>query len=126
VARVLESAAERGLTNAEIAKVTGVGTSTFHRWRRGDYKEAPELARVRAFCEGLGVPVSEAFAALGVSDRRDTPEPEPALDPDIRIVLRALSDPEVSAHDKAVIRQMIKMMADQHRQRRPARREAAS
>lgn len=111
VARVLDDARDRGLTDKDIAERTGVGASTFHRWQRGDFARAPEIGRVRAFCAGLGVPARDALRALGIEEGRDDPEPEPAMDPDVRRVLRALADPNVSDQEKLVIREMLKMIA---------------
>jgi len=99
------------MTDQDIARVTGVGASTFHRWQRGQFTRAPELDRVRAFCAGLGVPATAALLALGMTEGRDEPEPEPVVDPDVRRILRALADPNVSDQDKLVIREMLKMIA---------------
>jgi transcriptional regulator with XRE-family HTH domain len=110
VARVLAEARGRGLTDRVIAEKTGVGMSTFHRWARG------EIGRIRAFCAGLGVPARDALAALGMADGRDNPEPAPAMDPDVRRILRALADPNVSDQDKLVIREMLRMIATRTRQ----------
>lgn len=111
VARVLTQARERGMTDDDIAAATGVGSSTFHRWQRGQFARAPGIDRIRAFCAGLGVPPRAALLALGLQEGRDDPEPEPAIDPDVRRILRALADPSVSDEDKAVIRRMLQMAA---------------
>lgn len=121
VAHALAAARDRGMTDKDIAAATGIGTSTFHRWQRGEFSTAPDLSRVRAFCEGLGVSTSEALAALGMSERQQRPSPEPPMDPDVLIVLRALADPNVPADEKRMIRDMISMIADRHR--RPRRRK---
>lgn len=124
VARVLEDARSRGMTDVEIAKVSGVGASTFHRWRRGEFREAPELDRVLSFCRGLGVQTSEALAALGLGERRESLAPEPPMDPNVRTILRALADPNVSPEDKRVIRELLAMIARQHRRGRERREDA--
>jgi transcriptional regulator with XRE-family HTH domain len=111
VARVLSDAHDRGLTDKDIARITGVGTSTFHRWRSGQLNRAPDLEKVRAFFGGLGVSTRAALLALGVEEGRDDPEPEPAMDPDVRRILRALADPNVPEQEKLVIREMLKMIA---------------
>lgn len=121
VAHALAAARDRGMTDKDIAAATGIGTSTFHRWQRGEFATAPDLSRVRAFCEGLGVSTREALAALGMSERQPT-APEPPMDPDVLTVLRALADPNVPADEKRMIRDMIGMIADRHR--RPRRRKS--
>lgn len=113
VERVLADARSRGMTHLQVAKATGVGTSTFHRWQRGDYKEAPELDKLRAFCTGLGASTAEAYAALGITDDRDAREPEPRLDPDVKIILRTLADPNVPEREKVIIRGMLELLAQQ-------------
>lgn len=116
VARVLHDARDRGMTDKDIERATGIGASTFHRWRRAEFREAPEMERVRKFCEGLGVPLAEALAALGMTEKRVGPEPP--MDPDVLTVLRALADPNVSPEEKRIIREMINMIASRHRPRR--------
>lgn len=116
IARALVDAHERGMSDRDIAAATGIGTSTFHRWQRGEFATAPDLSRVRAFCAGLGISTEDALAALGISERRV--EPEPAMDPDVRTVARALADPNVPADEKRLIREMLGMIANRHRPRR--------
>lgn len=106
------------MTDSDIAKATGVGSSTFHRWQDGDFITMPKLEKVTAFCEGLGVPVKAAMLALGVEEGRDDPEPEPAIPPDMRQILRALANPGVSDRDKEVIREMLRMAAGKAREAR--------
>lgn len=119
VARLLADARSRNMTDRDIAKATGVNPSTFHRWQRGDINGAPSIGRVRAFCVGLGVNPRAALLALGLDEGRDSPEPEPALDPDFRMILRALADPNTPDSDKAVIREMLRMLAQRVRRTPP-------
>lgn len=111
VERVLREARGRDMTDADIQKATGVGPSTFHRWRRGDYTKSPDLDRVTAFCSGLGVPARAALLALGVEDGRDETQPEPATEPDVQAILRQLADPNVSDERKQEIRTVLRMLA---------------
>ena len=111
VARVLADARDRGLNDRDITNATTISASTFHRWQRGDFATTPDVGKITAFCEGLGVPTRAALLALGAEEGRDDPAPEPALDPDIRRIQRALSDPNVSDQDKMIIREMLKMAA---------------
>lgn len=101
------------MTDKDIAQATGIGASTFHRWRRGDGRELPELEKVIAFCEGLGVSVTGAMTALGLNPAaRDNPQPEPPIPPEVRKILRTLADPNVPDGDKLVLREMLKMLAE--------------
>lgn len=113
VSRALDSARERGMTDKDIAAATGVGPSTFHRWRRAAGRELPEIEKVRAFCDGLGVSMVGAMVALGMSPGRDNAEPEPPMPPEMRVILRRLADPNVRDSDKLVIREMLKLLAAQ-------------
>lgn len=123
VTRALKSARSRGFTNREIHAATGINPTTFHRWARGDIRSTPDIAKVRAFCTGLGLNLDEALTALGMTGQRDTPEPEPPMPPEVRTLLRRLADPNVSATDKVFIQESLRMLAD--RLERQARREAS-
>ena len=113
VERALRLARQRDLTDQKIKEVTGVGPSTFHRWRRGDWgKDWPETQKVIDFCEGLGIPVEGAFDALGISGQRQETEAATHLDPDVRIILQRLADPTVSAAEKVMIRGTLKHLAN--------------
>lgn len=112
VARTLDAARDRGLTDADIKEATGIGPSTFHRWKRGAGRGLPELEKVRAFCRGLGADLDEAMTALGARPGRDNPEPEPPMPPEIRKILRHLADPNVPERNKIVTREMLHMLAE--------------
>lgn len=109
VKRTLDAAYARGLTVKDIEARTGVGSSTWDRWRNGQGGQ-PKIDRVQAFAEGLGVDPQPAFAALGaVAAARSATEPE--LDPDVRAVARFLADPNVSAAEKDAIRLILRRLA---------------
>ncbi len=112
VERALAAARYRGMTDKDIEKATGVMSSTFHRWRRGEVRTMPGLAKVRSFCEGVGADLNDAMAALGISGQRDNPEPEPQMDPDLRLILRRMADPNTPAAEKLFIRESLRMLAD--------------
>ena len=112
VARTLDSARRRGMTDKDIAAATGIGASTFHRWRRGEGRELPEIEKVVAFCEGLGVSPAGALAALGLNPARDNPAPEAPTPPEVRRILRLLADPNVPDKDKVFLQETLKMLAD--------------
>jgi transcriptional regulator with XRE-family HTH domain len=124
VDRALTSARARGMTDKDIERATGVRSSTFHRWRRGEVQTVPGLDKVRAFCEGVGADLAEAMAALGVTGERDNPAPEPVVDPDMRLILRQLADPNVPEAEKVFIRESLRMLAE--RAERSGRRRETS
>lgn len=124
VDRALRRASDAGISHRQIAEASGVGTSTFHRWRRGELRELPELDRVRAFCAATGASFEDAMAALGLTPARDNPEPEPALPQSIRVILRALADPNVPDRDKQMLSEFLQMAADRARTMRRDERRA--
>ncbi|MGK5444840.1 helix-turn-helix domain-containing protein [Micromonospora sp. URMC 105] len=114
VRRALDDArAMRAWTGTEVSRRTGVSRQTINRWVRGDWASDPEVERVVAFCEGLGLNPATAFAALGW-DRAGTPRnaaPPPEMDPDVEALLRRLVDPAVSEAEKFHIRETIRYLA---------------
>jgi transcriptional regulator with XRE-family HTH domain len=118
VQRSLDAARARGMTDKDIEAATGVKSSTFHRWRRGEVRTVPGMDKVRAFCEGVGASLADAMTALGMSGERDNPEPEPPMDPDLRLILRRLADPNVPETEKEFIRESIRMLAERAERRR--------
>ncbi|WP_089009356.1 XRE family transcriptional regulator [Micromonospora viridifaciens] len=114
VRRALADArATRAWSGTEVSRRTGVSRQTINRWVRGDWASDPEVERVVAFCEGLGLNPAAAFAALGW-DRaaaRDTGNTPPPMDPDVEALLRRLVDPNVSDAEKFHIRETIRYLA---------------
>src|SRR5262249_13030395 len=109
VRRAIDDAKNRrGWTVTRLATETGVGRSTLFRWLAGDCQEVPELANVRSFCAALDIPVSAAFAALGVREEIDI---EADARADVQKILSRLTDPNVPAADKRVIRDMLRYLA---------------
>ncbi|GIJ08778.1 hypothetical protein Van01_19920 [Micromonospora andamanensis] len=114
VRRALDEArATRAWSGTEVSRRTGVSRQTINRWVRGDWASDPEAERVVAFCEGLGLDPTVAFAALGwdrTTSRRTSPSPPP-MDPDVEALLRRLVDPDVSDAEKFHIRETIRYLA---------------
>lgn len=107
--RTLQAAYDRGLTVAEIERLTGVSSTTWDRWR--DPKGGmPKIDKVRAFTDGLDVPLRPALIALGLDGAAAT-APEPELDADLRPIARRLADPNVSEGEKQAIRAMLRLIA---------------
>lgn len=119
VRRALEDANLRGMTIRQIEASTGVSSTTFYRWRDGDWTRDPRPSQVKRFCDGLDIPYQAAFRTLGWSgdDRQDT-APEPLVEPDLRLIQRRLLDPGVPEEQKQAIRQMLRLIAGQPRQSR--------
>lgn len=111
VTRALDEARARGMTDREISRVSGVATSTFHRWRQGEAKGLPKLPQVRAFCEATGASVEEAMRVLGMTDTAPEPTPEPPLPRDVRIIMRRLGDPNTPEAERDFIRMTLQMLA---------------
>jgi hypothetical protein len=112
VERALEGARARGLTDREIQRLSGVATSTFHRWRLAEIKGLPKMPQVRAFAAATGARVEDAMRALGMTDGDPEPTPEPPLPRDVVVILRRLADPNVPEAEKQFIRMTISMLAE--------------
>lgn len=107
----LDAAKARGISSEAVAQATGVGLSTIHRWRRGEWgNEWPKLQQVIDFAKGLSIPEEDAFAALGLRGERAPAAPAP-LDPEMVRVLRRLADPNVPKTEKDAIRLMLRSLA---------------
>ena len=98
----------RGWTVSRLAAETGVGRSTLFRWLAGDNQHFPELASVHSFCAALDIPVSAAFAALGV---RPPGTGDDDVLADIERILVRLADPDEPRAEKVVIRDMLRYLA---------------
>ena len=102
----------RGWTVTRLASETGVGRSTLFRWLAGDCHDFPELSNVRGFCEALEIPVSTAFAALGMRSDDTRSQADAGVRADIQRVLARLNDPQVGAAEKTIIRSTLRYLAD--------------
>lgn len=111
VDRALKDARSRGMSDRQIAKASGVATSTFHRWRQSEGRGLPELDRVRAFCEATGASIDEAMRVLGMTDAAPEPTAEPPLPREVRVILRRLADPNTSEAEAQFIRMTLQMLA---------------
>jgi transcriptional regulator with XRE-family HTH domain len=119
VDRALAAARYQGMTDPQIEAATGVRASTFHRWKRGEVRTMPSLAKVRAFCDGIGADVEEAMTALGLSHEDRMPvEPEAPMDPDLKEIMRQLVDPNTSEADKIFIKESLRLLASRRDRRR--------
>lgn len=112
VKRVLSNSRDRGMTVAEVVTKTKIGKSTLYRWRDGE--SLPGVEELRRFCDGLGVPIAEAYAVLGWSEVEPERPSQPAPlveDPDVRALMRKLNSPNTPAAEKLAIRRMIRALA---------------
>lgn len=119
--QVLTDARAKPMTDLEIRAATGVGPSTFHRWKRGDFgKQGPQIDKIRAFFDGLkragveSADVARAMNALGVEVAPARPEDDldPMHNPYVRTVLRKLADPKTSPQMRTTIHQMLRYLAN--------------
>lgn len=114
VKRTLEVAQARGMTTKQIEDATGVKKSMYYRWIDGDWQRDPNATLVRSFIAGLGGSISEAYSALGWTEqptsRRKATEPI-IEDPDVRALMRKLTDPKTPAAEKQWIRRQIRALA---------------
>lgn len=120
VRRVLAAAKGRGMTVKQIEEATSVSKSTFYRWRDGSM--LPKTNELRRFCEGLGAPISEAYAALGWSEQpaKRPSRPEPLIeDPDLRRLLHKLTSPNTPPAEKLLIRRTIRALAAAPEEKHP-------
>lgn len=114
IERALREARQRGLTDPEIKRLTGIQPSTFHRWQTMQ-GGLPKIDKVVAFCRGLEIPESAAFAALGVDERPGGPTPV-TDDPDLSRLARILADPTVPEATKQAIRHTIRALSRAERE----------
>jgi transcriptional regulator with XRE-family HTH domain len=122
---------QRGWTVARVLQVTGVGKTTLYRWLNGEWVEDPEAAKVRDLCDGLDIPVEQAFRILWPSKTDRTTQPEPApMDRDVAELLRYLADPATPAETREFIRSLLRNLpglATRSAERpKPRRRRKAS
>jgi hypothetical protein len=111
VDRAIREAQARGMSTADIIKATTVGSATFYRWRKGEWRGDPQQAQVRAFCRGLGLSLDEAYRALDwQTNDRPAGLPEPIEHPGLRELARRLADPSTPPEDRAMIEEWVRLM----------------
>ncbi|MGK5737234.1 helix-turn-helix domain-containing protein [Micromonospora sp. URMC 103] len=119
VAKALEDAKDRRMSIKEIERRTGVGSTTFYRWRDGDWSKDPRPSQVDAFCEGLDIPKRAAYRALGWgADGKPSAEPVETFHPELRAVQRELMDPNVSQSKKEFILATLRHLTGSNGSRR--------
>jgi len=102
-----------GISRAELARRLSVDPTTVWRWETG--RQKPESPAVPlALAQMFQLDLDEALAAAGLTPNappaRPSPPP-PELDPDVKIILQRLADPNVSAEEKTNIRAMLQYLA---------------
>lgn len=93
---------ERGWTDKDLEKATGLGPRTWHRWQGNDFgPKGPQVDSINKFCDGLGIPRSVPYKILGLTGEYPivTP-PEPEIPADVREILRRLRDPNFPDAEK--------------------------
>lgn len=111
VRTALEDAKQRKITVKEIERRTGVGSTTFYRWRDGDWTADPRPSQVDAFCDGLDIPSRAAYRALGWgTDGKPATTPDSAFEPELRAIQRELMDPNVPTRRKDDIRGALRLI----------------
>lgn len=112
VTEVLNEARKAGMTNADIEAATGIGKSTFYRWREGNFENLPRADQVWDFCIGLGIPPDAAGRLLGLTGRADPTSQESMLEAPLVRIQRALNNPAVNSAHKSAIRDLMRAAAD--------------
>lgn len=115
IRRALDRArAQRNLSVEQIADIAGISPNTIYLWRSGtQWKTFPKGESVEAFCDALSIPPGVAFAILWPG--RDTKPAEPApIDtlPELVTLARKLNDPSVPEHERHLIRETLRMLAN--------------
>lgn len=114
VRKALEDAKDRKLTIKEIERRTGVGSTTFYRWRDGDWTADPRPTQVDDFCTGLDIPTKAAYRALGWgTEGKPSAEAIDTFEPELRAIQRQLMNPAVSPSRKESIRNMLRLIVGQ-------------
>jgi len=94
-----------GWSVARLARESGIHRATIFKWLAG--KGGVNVSSVRAIAAALGDHPENALRAAGNIASR-----EEELDPDLKIILRKLADPDVPGSEKAAIRAALRYLAD--------------
>ena len=95
-----------GWSVARLARESGIHRATIFRWIAG--KGGATVTSVRQIAEVLGDEPANALRAAGNMEG----VAEEAMDPDLKLLMRRLADPDVSEPEKAAIRSALRYLAD--------------
>ncbi|MEU5549237.1 helix-turn-helix transcriptional regulator [Micromonospora sp. NPDC047793] len=101
-----------GMNKSELARRLGIDRGTITRWESD--KNRPEDATVvESFATLFGLDPDEALTAAGLRSGQiaDRPARDVPLDPDLRIIMRRLTDPTASEAERATIRATLRYLA---------------
>lgn len=96
-----------GWSVARLARESGIHRGTIFKWIAG--KTGATVANVKSIAEALGDDPAKALSAAGNVGVATTDEP---LDPDLKLLVRRLSDPQVSATEREFIRRALQSLAE--------------
>lgn len=102
-----------GMSKSELARRLGVDRGTVHRWE-SETSRPEDATVVTAFAELFDLDTDEALTAAGlrVSATPPTrPTRDAPLDPDLKIIMRRLTDPGVGEAEKTSIRATLRYLA---------------
>lgn len=95
-----------GWSVARLARDSGIHRATIFKWMAG--KGGATVTSVRQIAEALGDEPANALRAAGnmegVADE--------AMDPDLKLLMRRLADPDVPDSEKAAIRTALRYLAE--------------
>ena len=95
-----------GWSVARLARESGIHRATLFRWMSG--KGGANVTSVRAIARALGDEPSNALRAAGNMEGAT----EETLHPDLQLLQRRLSDPNVPAAEKAAIETALRYLAE--------------
>lgn len=94
-----------GWSVARLARESGIHRATIFKWISG--KGGANVTSVRAIAEALGDDPANALRAAGNMDGA----PEEAVDPDLKLLMQRLADPDVPEAEKVAIKSGLRYLA---------------
>ena len=95
-----------GWSVARLARDSGIHRATIFKWIAG--KGGANVASVRAIADALGDDPANALRAAGNMEGATNE----GLDPDLKVLMRRLADPDVSEVEKVSIRAALRYLAE--------------
>lgn len=101
-----------GMSKAELARRLGVDRGTVHRWETGQTRPEDAVV-VTKFADLFGLDIDEVLteAGLRLLDRPARTDESVPLDPDVKLIMRRLADPNVTEAEKVIIRATLQHLA---------------